>query len=159
LEKLVDERSVLIFQRVEAAKRRKRAWNQRLLGLLLAASLLLAGMILAASGMQGRVVPAVPGLHLVFGLLAAFAALLLALSITFTLGGLALGAGSSPSLGAMASAYLRSSPRDQLIKAALAELQNLEKAEHLLRRVFRWAAILFMAAIIPYLVMVVLLLF
>ena len=150
IETLAAEHRSLVFWLVQEARKNGALTVNRLLVLLVAESVLLAGLALTSRNVFGGSGLTSLVLHLAFVLGAGGASVLLSASMAFALYGAAFIWGASP--GSTLPGELL--PRQRLLNLALADLARLRQAQQRSSRLFRRAALLFLIALLPYLLAV-----
>lgn len=176
LEKIAEERRLIALWLLREAGRRQASDGNHAILLLLAGSVLLAGLGVMSGISKVQPAPASSSLHWLFGISAVVAGLILALSMVLVLVGLffrrGAGQGASaprkeslffnPESGAAPfpdgdafQAGFHSATRERLLTSALLELYEMGQAQNRVHEFFRWAAILFLVALFPYLLALV----
>ena len=150
IETLAAEHRSLVFWLVQEARKNGALTGNCLLVLLVAESVLLAGLALTSRNVFGGSGLTSLVLLLAFVLGAGGASVLLSASMAFALYGAAFIWGASP--GSSLPGELL--PRQRLLSLALADLARLRQAQQRSSRLFRRAALLFLIALLPYLLAV-----
>ncbi len=148
IERLAEERFQFVFEQLKQARKTSISQSALLLLLILAESILLAGLALTPDNIFGGSSLMSLIFRLVYALGAGFASLFLLVSIAFAVLGVFViwrnGLTSSLPTGALT--------HQKMLSLALADLLQLHQAQQRTHRHFRWAAILFLIALLPYLV-------
>ena len=152
IESLASEHRQLVFWLLKETRKSQAAITRRLLGLLVTAGFLLASLALIPANLHLGSMFASLLARWLFVLGEGLAAVFLAASLGLSLYGLAFAAqaGSTPSISA------EKLPRQQVLNEAQADLARLRQEERKAGFAFRWSALLFLAALLPYLFVVIL---
>ena len=150
IETLAAEHRSLVFWLVQEARKNGALTVNCLLALLVAESVLLAGLALTSRNVFGGSGLTSLVLHLAYVLGAGGASVLMAASMAFALYGAAFIWGASPGSSLPGEVL----PRQRLLNLALADLALLRQAQQRSSRLFRRAALLFLIALLPYLLAV-----
>jgi hypothetical protein len=147
IERLAEERYQFVFEQLKQARKTSTSLSAILLLLILAESILLAGLALTPDNIFGGSSLMSLLIRLVYALGAGIASLFLLVSMAFAVLGVIViwrdGLTSSLPTGALT--------RQKMFSLALADLVQLHQAQQRTHQHFRRAAILFLIALLPYL--------
>jgi hypothetical protein len=147
IERLAEERYQFSFEQLKQARKTSTSQSALLLLLILAESILLAGLALTPDNIFGGSSLMSLLIRLVYALGAGMASLFLLVSMAFALLGVIViwrdGLTSNLPTGVLT--------RQKMLSLALADLVQLHQAQQRTHRHFRWAATLFFIALLPYL--------
>jgi hypothetical protein len=147
IEHLAGERHQYVFEQLKQAHQTKASLSTCLLLVILAESILLAGLSLTPDNIFGGSSLLNLMLRLFYALGAGIAGLFLLVSLAFAVFGVIYISRDSLTSSLPPGALTR----QKIYSLALAELSQLHQALKRAHRLFRWAAILFLIALFPYL--------
>ncbi len=147
IERLAEERYQFVFEQLKHTRRTSSSQSALLLLLVLTESILLAGLALSpdnifgGSGLMSLII------RLVYALGAGIASFFMLVSMAFAvLGVIVIWRGGLPS-----SLPTGALTRQKMLSLTIADLDQLHQAQQRTHQHFRWAAILFLVALLPYL--------